>query len=304
MGSTNRFAQVLAVAGLAVVPAAMAAESGFRMEKSFDLGSGGTLVVKSDAGGAEVRGGDGEKATVVVTSKRSDFAEKYDIRFEEAPGRLEVTIERKGKGLFQFSGWNEGGNVAIVVPRRTNVQVGSSGGGVTVESVEGAVKAKSSGGGVDVTDVEGDVEASSSGGGVEVQRIHGAAKLGSSGGSVTARTVSGDIDAESSGGGVRIDDAGGVVVASSSGGGVKVSFAAGNAKGGDLHSSGGGVTARLDPTVGLEIDAYSSGGDADCDLPVTVRGKMKDDTIQGKLNGGGAVLKLRSSGGGVNIESR
>jgi hypothetical protein len=48
----------------------------------------------------------------------------------------------------------------------------------------------------------------------------------------------------------------------------------------------------------------TTGGVADCDLQVTVRGKMKDNTVKGKLKGGGAVLEIRSSGGGVTIERR
>ena len=61
---------------------------------------------------------------------------------------------------------------------------------------------------------------------------------------------------------------------------------------------------RLDPAVALEIDASSSGGAVDCDLPLTVRGKIGRDDIHGTLNGGGALLKLRSSGGGIEIGQR
>ncbi|MBZ0173524.1 MAG: hypothetical protein K8E66_14160, partial [Phycisphaerales bacterium] len=61
---------------------------------------------------------------------------------------------------------------------------------------------------------------------------------------------------------------------------------------------------RLDPKVDLEIDASSSGGDVDSDLPVTVQGKVSRDTLRGKLNAGGAILKLRSSGGGVTLAPR
>ena len=57
-------------------------------------------------------------------------------------------------------------------------------------------------------------------------------------------------------------------------------------------------------TSGLEIDAYASGGDADTDLPVTVLVKQTDNSLKGTLYGGGAVLKLRSSGGGVSVEGR
>jgi hypothetical protein len=59
-----------------------------------------------------------------------------------------------------------------------------------------------------------------------------------------------------------------------------------------------------DPTVALDLDARSSGGGVSCDLPVTARGKMRRDSLEGKLNGGGAVLELSSSGGGESIEGR
>ncbi|MGH7858658.1 MAG: hypothetical protein ACREQY_15140, partial [Candidatus Binatia bacterium] len=247
---------------LSLAAAGAARADGYQLNKSFDLGSGGTFRLSTEAGGAEVRGGDGEKATVVITAKRSDFEEKYDVIIEEAKGSLEVTIERKGRRLFSWD-WNEGAHVAVTLPRHTSATIKSSGGGVEIEGLEGNVEARSSGGGVEVLDVVGDVVAASSGGGVDIERIKGGAKIDSSGGSVSARNVAGDIDAGSSGGGVRIAEAGGMVVASSSGGGVSVGFAAGNAKGGDIHSSGGGVTAKVDPTLGLEIDAYASGGDAD-----------------------------------------
>jgi DUF4097 and DUF4098 domain-containing protein YvlB len=294
---------VFGICAVAIGCGAGAMAEGYRLERRFALGSGGSLALRTEAGGVEVRGGDGEEAVVVVTSERSDFAEKFDVRFAERPGRLEVTIESRRRG-FRLLDWNSGGRVEVVLPRRSAAQVESSGGGVEIAALDGNVEAESSGGGVRVVEVAGDVVASSSGGGVEVERIGGTARLDSSGGSVTARAVAGDLEAESSGGGVRVEEAGGAVVASSSGGGVRVAFAAGNGKGGSLGSSGGGVTARLDPSVGLELDASASGGDVDCDLPVTVRGKVKRDALRGTLNGGGALLTLRSSGGGVTIEGR
>jgi hypothetical protein len=291
-----------AVATLVVTTAA-AAE--YRQQERFELGSGGKLTLRTEAGGAEVRGGAGETAVVTVTSKRADFTEKYEVRFEESPGLLSVVIARKGPKVVSWF-WEGGPPATVVVelPRRTSVEVSSSGGGVVVEGLEGSVKAESSGGGARVADVTGDVVSSSSGGGVHVERIRGSAKLDSSGGSVVAREVSGDLESESSGGGVRIEEAGGAVVASSSGGSVRVRFAAGNARGGEIDSSGGGVTVAVDPRVGLDIDASASGGDVDSELPVTVRGKIARNRLRGPLNGGGALLKVRSSGGGVALDAR
>jgi hypothetical protein len=73
---------------------------------------------------------------------------------------------------------------------------------------------------------------------------------------------------------------------------------------GCFDSSGGGVAVTLDPAARLEIDAASSGGRVSSDLPVTVRGAVSKSSLKGTLNGGGAVLKLRSSGGGVSLAPR
>ncbi len=303
--------------------AAAAASDDFRLEKQLDLASGGSFSLRSEAGGVEVRGADAERATVVVTSDRQDFAEIFNVRFDSQPNHVAVVIERKVRGpLSWFGGFRGRVHVDVTLPRRVETDIESSGGSLEIADLEGRVKADSSGGGVRIADVTGDVTLSSSGGSVKVERVHGAvraessgggvsvsavdgtAHLESSGGSIVVDSVSGDLRASTSGGGVRVENAGGAVVADSSGGPVRVGFAAGNAKGGSLDSSGGGVEARVDPAVGLEIDASSSGGSVSSDLPITIRGKVSRDSLRGNLNGGGALLKLRSSGGGIDLKPR
>lgn len=270
---------------LTLAPALWAGE--FRLEKHLPIAAGGSFSIASEAGGIDIRGGDGTEAVVVVTSNRDDFAEVYNLRFETpAPDRVEVVVERKSHGP---SSWFEGSH-------RTKVTV------TLPKSV--SAKLQSSGGGVDVAGLDGKVTAGSSGGGVHASHLGGAVELSSSGGSISAEEIVGNLEAESSGGGIEVREAHGTVVAESSGGAVSVVFAAGNAQGGNLSSSGGGVAARVDPAVGLEIDASSSGGAVDCDLPLTVRGKIGRDDVHGTLNGGGPLLKLRSSGGGIDIAKR
>ncbi len=273
------------IGGIGLTPAAWAGD--FRLEKRLPLAAGGSFALSSEASGVKVRGSEGTEAVVLITSERADFAEIFNVRFETPrPDRIEVVIERKSRGPMS---WLNGGG-------RTRVEV-------TLPK-SAAAEIESSGGGIDIADLAGKVTAESSGGGVEATNLGGAAVLSSSGGSIDGTNISGDIDASSSGGGVEIREARGRVVAESSGGAVSVSFAAGNAKGGDLSSSGGGVAAQVDPTVGLEIDASSSGGSVDCDLPLTVRGRIGRNDVHGTLNGGGPLLKLDSSGGGIAISSR
>ncbi len=320
--SSRRIRTVVLVLSAFAATAAWA--EGFRLEKRFELAAGGSLSLRAEAGDVVVRGGDGSAAVVTITSDRSDFEATYAVRFDDRKsGRLEVVIERKNRGIASwFGGFRGHTEVAVTLPRDASAQVEGSGGAVEVSNLVGAVSVKSSGGGVRLADIGGAavlsssggsvvaeriggaLSAQSSGGGVEVRQIASTVRLASSGGSVEAEEIAGDLDASSSGGGVRIREAHGAVVAESSGGPVKVGFAAGNARGGRLESSGGGLTVTVDPSVGLEIDAVSSGGSVECDLPVTVRGKIRRDSLQGGLNGGGALLKLRTSGGGITIAGR
>jgi Putative adhesin len=309
----------LAACSVYVVPAL--AEP-FRLEKQFDLPSGDRFVLTSEVGRVVVRGVAGHHVSIVVTSDRADLAERYVFRFEQAAGRLKMVAERKDKGLFSWfrQGFRGKAQITVDVPRATPVELDSAGGDVDLAALDASVTASSSGGGVKVADVRGDVTLSSSGGGVDVRLVHGALHLDSSGGDVRAESiegsvhanssggsvhlgsVSGDIEATGSGGGIDIEGAGGRVKAGSSGGPVHVLFAPGNARGGDLDSSGGGVAATLDAAAGIEVDASSSGGSVNCDLPVTIQGRVSRDSLHGKLNGGGALLRLRSSGGGIAIK--
>ena len=275
-----------AIGAIGLTPAAWAGD--FRLEKRLPLAAGGSFALSSEASGVKVRGGEGTEAVVLITSERADFAEVFDVRFETPrPDRIAVVIERKSRGPMSWLTGSSG---------RTRVEV-------TLPK-SAAAEIESSGGGIDIADLDGKVTAESSGGGVAATNLGGAAVLASSGGSIDGTNITGDLDASSSGGGVEIREARGRVVAESSGGAVSVTFAAGNAKGGDLSSSGGGVAAQVDPTVGLEIDASSSGGAVDCDLPLTVRGRVGRNDVHGTLNGGGPLLKLDSSGGGIAIGAR
>jgi len=295
-------AAALIVTALSVAPAF--AEP-FRLEKQFDLAAGDRFVLISDVGGVALRGVAGRQASIIVTSDREDLAERCAFRFEQGAGRLKMVVECKQKGLrnwFQQSRGNV--HIAVEVPRATPVDLQTAGGAIDLSALDASVKASSSGGGVKVADVHGAVRLESSGGGVRAESIDGSVYADTSGGSLTIETVSGDIEASSSGGGVHIQGAGGRVKASSSGGPVRVVFAAGNSKGGDLDSSGGGVVATVDSAAGIDVDAESSGGSVHCDLPVTIRGRVSGDSLYGKLNGGGALLRLRSSGGGISINPR
>lgn len=312
----------LAAAGGLLLASPAAAD--YRLEKHLALAPGGELSVETSGGSITVTGGAAEGATIVITSDRDRAAveERYTFEFSAEPGRVKVVNRRRGNWTGWF-GWIRGVSLhfEIKVPRATRVDLDSSGGGIRISGLAGGARLHSSGGGLHVLDVDGNIDGRTSGGGAEVRRIQGDVRIGSSGGrieveqvtgNVTAESsgggvevaaVSGDVDASSSGGGVHVDGVGGRVTAESSGGPVSAVLAADNTAGGKLSSSGGGVRVEIDPGARLSIDASSSGGGVTCDLPVRRFGKESRTSLRGDLNGGGASLLLRSSGGGIHIES-
>jgi len=318
----NRLAWTVAAVCAVLMLAPLAARADFRMEKSLSFESGGSFRLDTDSGSVSVTGTSEGGAEVVITSRRDDIEEKFDFSFDDSGSGAKVRVDKRGGWMRSWFG-NDGGGLHFEVrlPRQATVFIDSaggritlvgidgevdlrtSGGGITAEDIKGDVLADTSGGAIKIGSVEGNVSADTSGGSISIRDVSGRAVADTSGGGISMRDIGGDLVADTSGGGIDIEGAAGRVEADTSGGPVTVAFAAGNDHGGTLSSSGGRVTAVIDPTVGLDIDASSSGGSVRSELPLTIQGTISKSEIHGTLNGGGAVLRLRSSGGGVRIES-
>jgi DUF4097 and DUF4098 domain-containing protein YvlB len=277
----------------------------FRLERQLALAPGGKFVLDADSGSVEIRGVDRADARILVTSPSEDVEERFTFAFEERDDDAVVRVERRaGPTRGWFSGRSDRLRFEIEVPRSADIDLSTAGGDIDATAIGGRVEVDSSGGSLEIADVEGDVDARTSGGAVDATDVRGSARLDTSGGAIRARRVEGDLTAKTSGGSIEIEDAGGAVEAHTSGGPVSAAFAAGNGSGGSLSTSGGSITATVDPAVSLQLDAHTSGGRVRVDLPITVSGSMSRDTVRGALNGGGSLLKLRSSGGSVRVGGR
>jgi len=277
----------------------------YTLQRQLALAPGGTFVLDADVGSVTVTGDSASGALVALTAADDDFERTFDVQIEERAGVASVRVKRRLSWTSELfgGGWFRGRDVRLTirVPRSTTVSMRTSGGALHVERLDGPVNLKTSGGSIDVRGIRGNVDADTSGGGITVADVRGAVRADTSGGPIEIDAVTGAIDARTSGGGVRIRGAGGRVDARTSGGGVTVGFAPGNSQGGNLSSSGGAVRAEIDPAVSLSVEASSSGGGVQSDVPVTVRGRISRNSLSGDLNGGGSLLRLRSSGGGVRV---
>ena len=303
----NRSILVLAgvLAGL-MAAAALDAGAETKIEKEFPLAAGGAFVLQTDGGPVQVRGSDRATARIVITSRAEDVQSLYDFQYETTPQLVKLVVKRKGSGISSWfsMGRNDGLAFEVELPRAARCTLGTAGGPISVADMSAGVEADTSGGPIELRRIKGAVSADTSGGPITIEEVDGSVDADTSGGPIRISKVTGDITADTSGGGIDIAEAGGKVAADTSGGPISVRFGAGNAKGGSLETSGGGITIGLDPTAKLTIDASSSGGGVSCDLPVTVVGDRERTELKGDLNGGGALLHVRTSGGGIRISGR
>jgi DUF4097 and DUF4098 domain-containing protein YvlB len=69
-----------------------------------------------------------------------------------------------------------------------------------------------------------------------------------------------------------------------------------------LHAGDGSVTLQLPAKFAADVDLHTGDGHITLDLPVSVEGRLRENNIRGKLNGGGGLLTINTGDGSIQIE--
>ena len=64
----------------------------------------------------------------------------------------------------------------------------------------------------------------------------------------------------------------------------------------------GNVTLLCAGDLNADLDAHTGDGKIRLDFPITTSGSLKENTVEGKIGGGGPTLKLRTGDGDIRIE--
>ncbi len=283
------------------------------VEKTFAVSGAGTLRVETHGGAIRVT--PGTDGTVRVTAKQRINA-STEAEADELLKKLEFTIEQKGNDVNvvsryerRWSGFSLGSwppvqiDFVITVPAGFASDLNTSGGGITVGDLEGRALLRTSGGPIKLAKMGGPVDARTSGGNIDLDEANGAVDLKTSGGNISVGRVSGPADLATSGGDIKIDSVAGRLRAHTSGGSVRASIAGPLTDECSLSTSGGSVRVSVDKAAAFQLDASTSGGAVDAaGLTITLEKSNRDRSrLAGAVNGGGPLLKLRSSGGGIAV---
>ncbi len=261
---------------------------------SVEVDSGGTLEVELEAGSIEIDTQDEDEVEVEARASGS-------FRFELSSDGTNARLTGRGAswlGIFPTTNVS----VRIKIPERFSIELHTGGGRIEIDDVSGDVNARTSGGRIEIDGAVGQVEVETSGGRIQIDDVDGDLFARTSGGPVEVSDVTGDVEVRTSGGHIKVHDVGGSVVAKTSGGRISVRF--NGPPQGDLETSGGSIEVEVPEDAGIDLDARTSGGRVTVDSEVTVRGTFDHSQIEGKINGGGSVLRLRTSGGNVRLRTR
>jgi DUF4097 and DUF4098 domain-containing protein YvlB len=213
------------------------------------------------------------------------------------------------------------GNVA------SDVSLHTGGGSIKVNSAKGKIEAESGGGSVTIVSGSQDAVLETGGGSIQVERCGGRVKASTGGGSIDLGDIGGSAEMETGGGSIRLSSAKGPVRAETGGGsielngvpsaraetaagGIVAKFVASNGEhnNSELETSAGDITIYLAPNVNISVRAsieVANGHNIRSDFPdirVTTEGGdygPKTVTAEGSLNGGGPVLKVRTTTGDI-----
>ena len=200
-----------------------------------------------------------------------------------------------------YSRWLRGIDYRISVPKQFSADLSTSGGPIAVSDLKGDVTAHTSGGSITLNGTQGRVIAHTSGGPIRMTDIGGDVDASTSGGGISIEGASGHVKAHTSGGPINAMEIGGTIDASTSGGGVTASLS-GQPKGEcRLTSSGGPITVKLPGDSRVTLEASTSGGSVSTDFPVQYAGERHRSELHTVLNGGGPLVYVHTSGGGVRI---
>ena len=256
----------------------------------------GTLKAETTSG--DVRAGDVNSA-VTLQSYSGDVQLGNvvgTLKAETTSGSITLKGCRDKVEVQSYSGNVQLGNVAGTLKAETtsgDIRVGDVDSAVVAQAYSGDVQLGDIAGAMKVETTSGDIRVGDVGGGVVVQAYSGDVQLGDIAGAVEVETTSGSIILRGGQSKVDMETYGGYILAE---------MTKQSRHQWTLETSGGEIVTRLFSRVTLDVDAQSSSGRVSSDFPV--QGSKSKNSLKGTINGGGPLLKLRTSSGDIRLQRK
>lgn len=327
-GTAHRRGALTLLCAAMLVPAVAEAQ---RVEGSFQrslsVAGAPSIDVVSGSGRIEVRPGSANRVEVSARIVADDgWGSRRALPAAERVRRLEANppIEQSGN-VVRIGHINDEDlrndvsiSYTLTVPAASSIVASTGSGSQHIEGINGNVKATSGSGSLTCRTVGGDLRAATGSGSISVDGVRGAfhATTGSGeilatglAGRITSTTGSGEIDLTQTGSGsVNVSTGSGSIHVRGANGPVDASTASGSLQiqgrmsdDWSLSSASGRITIDLPSNQGFELDARTGSGRIQSDFPLTISGVVDRRSLRGATQGGGRLLRVRTSSGGITL---
>ncbi len=150
---------------------------------------------------------------------------------------------------------------------------------------------------------EGKVNLRTGDGKIELAGLKGEMDLHSGDGSETLDSVDGRLRANTSDGHIRASGRFDELDLKTGDGHLDVRAAQGSSLTANwrLETGDGNVSLEVPGELSADVDLHTGDGHIDLDMPVTTSGKMRENEVRGKLNGGGSLLTIHTGDGSIHL---
>jgi hypothetical protein len=280
-----RHAMALLLALLAF-PTLAAADN--RWERTFPVTGGPALDLQADDASVHVAAWDRAAVEVRVTTHGWALGAPRGVSVEASQDGDRIRcVVREPHGLLGLSLTMRWTRIEVSLPRQADLDLRTGDGTVTLEPLSGVVSVSS-----------GD-------GAIEADGLRGRLTLSTGDGRIRARGLDGALDAHSGDGSIEVAGRFDRLAIATSDGRIVATALEGSRMGDgwNLHSGDGSVTLSVPPALGAQVFLHSGDGSVRVDLPLQTTGGMHEHTVQGRLNGGGPLLEIRTGDGSIRLES-
>ena len=265
---------------------------------------------------------------VAAPALAEDWSKKYAVsgkpvlRVDSNDAHIEVdTWDRKGiEARVSTTGWTIGENGVRITESQSGEHVSLNvrvprmewGWGVHNRSVritltvprEADLTAETGDGHVRISSLAGKIEVHTGDGHITVTSLRGELRLRTGDGHVEGDNLDGKLSVQTGDGRVRVNGRFDALELRTNDGSVDAEARMGSkiVREWYVTTGDGAVRLRIPANLNADLDAHTGDGRIRVDFPLTVpAGRMSESTVEGKLNGGGPPLRVRTGDGSITI---
>jgi DUF4097 and DUF4098 domain-containing protein YvlB len=235
--------------------------------KTYKLTGKPDLRIETSDANIRVTTGDQNTLEAKVITSRYKIGEG-GIRVDERQSGNEVEIDVHFPHNNFIFGWNSHRiDIIVQMPREGNVNLRTGDGRIEVVGLKGEMELHSGDGSENLDNVDGNLRATTGDGSIQANGRFDGLDLKTGDGHVDVRAGSGSSLASSW----------------------------------RLETGDGSVSLEVPANFAADVDLHTNDGHIDLDLPIAAEGKIRQNEIHGKINGGGSLLTIRTGDGSIHL---